>query len=153
MARIEAKLAEMKIELNAPQPAANYVPFVQSGRLLFVSGQACSARDGSLITRGKLGENVSVADGVAGARQCAINILAIAKLALGDLDRIARVVRLGGFVNSSPDFTDGPLVLNGASDLMVAVFGERGRHARTTVGAASLPGSTAVEVDAVFEII
>ena len=117
-----------------------------------ISGQTCYTAEGSLAATGKLGTTVSVEQGVAAARQCAVNLLAVAQLALGDLDRIARVVRLGGFVNSAPDFTQGPLVLNGASDLMVALFGERGRHARTTVGVAALPGDAAVEVDAIFEV-
>ena len=153
MAMIEARLAASGIELSLPPaPAANYVPFVRTGNLLFVAGQICLASDGSLTAKGKLGDGVSMEAGVASARQCAINILAVARSALGDLDKIARVVRLGGFVNSSPDFLDGPRVLNGASDLMVEIFGDKGKHARTTVGVATLPAGAAVEVDGVFEI-
>jgi enamine deaminase RidA (YjgF/YER057c/UK114 family) len=127
------------------------VPFVRSGRLLFVSGQVCLA-DGALVVTGKLGSQVTVEQGQAAARACAVNVLAQVKAALGDLDKVVRVVRLGGFINSEPDFLDGPKVMNGASDLMVAVFGERGRHARTTVGVAALPSDAAVEVEGTFEV-
>ena len=150
---VEQKLAEQGIKLHeAPTPVANYVPFVRTGNLLFVSGQVCFAPDGKLIAKGKLGAGVSLEDGVAAARGCAVNLLAQVKAALGDLDKVVRVVRLGGFINSAPDFLDGPKVLNGASDLMVAAFGDRGRHARTTVGVASLPADAAVEVEGVFEV-
>lgn len=149
----EAILSTMNLALFVPPtPAANYVQFVRSGPLLFVSGQTCYTPDGGLVAKGKLGADVDLERGVLAARQCGINILSVARSALGDLDVIARVVRLGGFVNSQPDFAHGPTVLNGASDLMVAVFGDRGRHARTTVGVAALPGAAAVEVDAIFEI-
>lgn len=152
--RIETALASMNVALyTPPSPAANYIPSVRSGNLLFVSGQTCYTADGGLVARGRLGADVSLEDGILAARQCGINLLSVAKVALGDLDRIARVVRLGGFVNSHPDFEQGPTVLNGASDLMVAAFGDIGRHARTTVGVAALPGAAAVEVDAVFEIL
>ena len=133
-------------------PVANYVGFVRTGNLLIVSGQVCYSPDGKLIAKGKLGAGVSVEQGATAARGCAINILAQVKMALGDLDKVVRVVRLGGFVNSAPDFFDGPKVLNGASDLMVAAFGDKGRHARTTVGVASLPSDAAVEVDGIFEV-
>jgi len=150
---VEQKLAEQGIKLHeAPTPVANYVPFVRTGNLLFVSGQVCFAPDGKLIAKGKLGAGVSLEDGVAAARGCAVNLLAQVKAALGDLDKVVRVVRLGGFINSAPDFLDGPKVLNGASDLMVAAFGDKGRHARTTVGVASLPADAAVEVEGVFEV-
>jgi enamine deaminase RidA (YjgF/YER057c/UK114 family) len=140
---VEQKLASQGITLHEPpNPVANYVPFVRSGNLLFVSGQVCLGADGKFIAKGKLGA----------ARGCAINLLAQVKAALGDLDKVVRVVRLGGFVNSAPDFLDGPKVLNGASDLMVAAFGDKGRHARTTVGVASLPADAAVEVEGVFEV-
>jgi enamine deaminase RidA (YjgF/YER057c/UK114 family) len=153
MSRIETKLAEMRIELATfPAPTANYVPFTRSGNMLFVSGQACFLPNGTLLAKGRLGDDVSVETGIAAARQCAINILAVAKAALANLDRIARVVRLGGFVNSTSDFTGSSIVLDGASDFMVTVFGEQGRHARTAVGAAALPGSTAVQIEAVFEV-
>ena len=150
---IEAKLASLGITLHAPAaPIANYVGSVRTGNLLFVSGQVCFDAHGKLIAKGKLGTAVSVEQGAAAARGCGINLLAQVKAAVGDLDKVVRVVRLGGFVNSAPDFLDGPKVLNGASDLMVAAFGDRGRHARTTVGVASLPADAAVEVEATFEV-
>ena len=150
---VEQKLSAFGIDLHDPRaPAANYVGFVRTGNLLIVSGQVCYSPDGKLIAKGKLGAGVSTEQGAAAARGCAINILAQVKLALGDLDKVARVVRLGGFVNSAPDYFDGPKVLNGASDLMVAAFGEKGRHARTTVGVASLPSDAAGEVEAMFEV-
>ena len=122
-------------------PVANYVPFVRTGYLLFVSGQLCLDAEGKLVAKGKLGGGVSVEDGQKAARACAINVLAQVKAALGDLDKVKRVVRLGGFINSrSGLFSMDPKVMNGASDLMVAVFGDKGRHARTTVGVAVLPG-------------
>ena len=137
---------------RAPRPVANYVGFVRTGNLLFVSGQVCFDPDGKLIAKGKLGAGVSIEQGAAAARGCGINLLAQIKAALGDLDKVVRVVRLGGFINSAPDFVDGPKVLNGASDLMVQVFGDKGRHARTTVGVASLPADAAVEVEGLFEV-
>jgi enamine deaminase RidA (YjgF/YER057c/UK114 family) len=150
---VEQNLAAQGIVLPAPKaPVANYVPFVRSGNLLFVSGQVCFDAEGKLIAKGKLGGGVSVEQGAAAARGCGINLLAQVKAAIGDLDKVVRVVRLGGFVNSAPDFLDGPKVLNGASDLMVAVFGDKGRHARTTVGVAALPSDAAVEVEGVFEV-
>jgi enamine deaminase RidA (YjgF/YER057c/UK114 family) len=150
---IEAKLASLGIALPAPAaPVANYVGFVRSSNLLFVSGQVCFDAQGKLIAKGKLGAGVSVEQGAAAARGCGINLLAQVKAAIGDLDKVVRVVRLGGFVNSAPDFLDGPKVLNGASDLMVAVFGDKGRHARTTVGVASLPADASVEVEGIFEV-
>ena len=150
---VEQKLSALGIELHEPNPpVANYVGFVRTGNLLIVSGQVCYSPDGKLIAKGKLGAGVSVEQGAAAARGCAVNILAQVKMALGDLDKVVRVVRLGGFVNSAPDFFDGPKVLNGASDLMVAAFGDRGRHARTTVGVASLPSDAAVEVEGIFEV-
>ena len=150
---VEQKLAAKGIVLHEPpSPVANYVGFVRTGNLLFVSGQVCLGADGKLIAKGKLGAGVSVEQGNAAARGCAVNLLAQVKAALGDLDKVARVVRLGGFVNSAPDFLDGPKVLNGASDLMVAAFGDKGRHARTTVGVSSLPADAAVEVEGVFEV-
>jgi enamine deaminase RidA (YjgF/YER057c/UK114 family) len=150
---IEAKLSSLGITLPAPAaPVANYVGFVRSGNLLFVSGQVCFDAQGKLIAKGKLGAGVSVEQGAAAAKGCGINLLAQVKAAIGDLDKVVRVVRLGGFVNSAPDFLDGPKVLNGASDLMVAVFGDKGRHARTTVGVSSLPADASVEVEGVFEV-
>jgi enamine deaminase RidA (YjgF/YER057c/UK114 family) len=151
---IAQKLASLGIILHTPRaPAANYVPFVRSGNLLTVSGQVCYAPDGTLIAKGKLGAGLSLDQGVAAARGCAINLLAQLQVATGDLDKVVRVIKLGGFINSAPDFLDGPKVMNGASDLMVEVFGDKGRHARTTVGVASLPSDAAVEVDGLFEVI
>jgi enamine deaminase RidA (YjgF/YER057c/UK114 family) len=150
---VEQKLAGQGIALHEPpNPVANYVPFVRTGNLLFVSGQVCLGADGKLIAKGKLGACVSIEQGSAAARGCAINVLAQVKAALGDLDKVVRVVRLGGYINSTPDFVDGPKAMNGASDLMVAAFGDKGRHSRTTIGVASLPADAAVEVDGVFEV-
>src|SRR5215813_6352744 len=149
---IDKKLEELGIELPVPgAPIANYVGFVRSGRLLFVSGQLCLA-DGALVAAGKLGQQVTIEQGQAAARTCAVNLLAQVKAALGDLDKVVRVVRLGGFINSTPDFLDGPKVMNGASDLMVTAFADKGHHARTTVGVASLPADAAVEVEGLFEV-
>ena len=153
MAQVEQKLAALGIALPTPAaPIANYVGFVRTGSLLVVSGQLCLGAGGTLVAKGKLGDNVTVEQGQAAARSCAINLIAQAKLALGDLDKMARVVRLGGFINSAPTFLDGPKVMNGASDLMVEVCGDKGRHARTTVGVAALPLDAAVEVEGLFEV-
>lgn len=151
-ATIETRLAALGVTLPAaPAPAANYVPFVVVGDLVHVSGQISSGPDG-LIT-GKLGADLDVAAGAAAARACAIALLAQLKAACGgDLDRLVRVVRLTGFVNSTPDFTDQPKVVNGASDFLVEALGEAGRHARSAVSAASLPLGVAVEIDAIFQI-
>ena len=150
---VEQKLAAQGIVLHDPRtPMANYVGFVRTGNLLFVSGQVCANAEGKLVAKGKLGAGVSTEQGYEAAKTCAVNLLAQIKAALGDLDKVVRVVRLGGFVNSAPDFLDGPKVLNGASDLMVAAFGDKGRHARTTVGVASLPADASVEVEGVFEV-
>jgi enamine deaminase RidA (YjgF/YER057c/UK114 family) len=150
---VEQTLATLCITLNAPRsPVANYTGFVRTGNLLMVSGQLCFGEDGKLVVKGKLGAGVTVEEGSAAARACGVNLLAQAKAALGDLDKVTRVVKLVGFVNSAPDFLDGPKVLNGASDLMVAAFGDKGRHARTTVGVAALPLDAAVEVEAIFEV-
>jgi enamine deaminase RidA (YjgF/YER057c/UK114 family) len=153
MAQVEQKLAALGIALPTPaSPIANYVGFVRTGSLLVVSGQLCLGAGGTLVAKGKLGEAVTVEQGQAAARACAINLLAQVKIALGDLDKMLRVVRLGGFINSAPTFLDGPKVMNGASDLMVEVFGDKGRHARTTVGVAALPLDAAVEVEGLFEV-
>ena len=155
MSTIETTLADLGIVLPVPAaPVANYVPYVMAGKLLTVSGQLAFGTDGKLADahRGKLGGSVSKEAGQAAARLCIINVLAQVKAALGDLDRVARCVRLGGFINAEPDFTDLPVVMNGASDLIVAVLGDKGRHARSTVGVASLPMGCAVEVEALFEI-
>src|SRR4029077_9440666 len=148
---IKKKLASIGVTLPTPaSPVANYVPFVRSGDMLVVSGQICFGSDGKLVAKGQLGGAVSIEDGQKAARACAINVLAQLKAALGDLDKVARVVRLGGFIDSHPSFLEGPKVMNGSSDLMVAVFGDKGRHARTTVGVAVLPGDAAIEVDGIF---
>lgn len=151
--RIDARLAELGISLpDAPAPAANYIPFVASGTQLFVSGQI--SRDASGLIRGRLGEDMDIAAGAAAARSCALALIAQARAACeGELDRIRRVVKLTGFVNSAPGFVDQPQVINGASDVMVAVFGEAGRHARSAVGVAALPLGVAVEIEAIFEVI
>ena len=150
---IEGKLANLGIILPVPAaPIANYVGFVRTGNLLVVSGQLCLDAEGKLVAKGKLGGGVPVENGSRAARACAINLLAQIKVALGDLDKVSRVVRLGGFINATPDFLDGPKVMNGASDLMVAVFGDKGRHARTTVGVSVLPLDAAVEVEGLFEV-
>jgi enamine deaminase RidA (YjgF/YER057c/UK114 family) len=151
--KIDQRLAELKLELpNPAAPIANYIPAVRTGNLLFLSGQICQW-NGERRFAGKVGAEISLEQGKEAARLCGLNLLAQAKHALdGDLDRIVRVVRLGGFVNAVPGFGDQPQVVNGASDLMVAVFGDSGRHARTAVGVGSLPGGVAVEVDAVLEV-
>ncbi|MFN3276694.1 MAG: RidA family protein [Paracoccus sp. (in: a-proteobacteria)] len=148
---VEQTLTDKGITLPAaPAPAANYVPAVQTGNLVFISGQI-SADENGLIT-GKLGDDTSVEDGAAAARRCGLALIAQLKAAIGDLDRVTRVVKLNGFVNSTPDFTDQPKVINGCSDLMVEVFGEAGRHARAAVSAPSLPFGVAVEIEAIFEV-
>ncbi|TNE42108.1 MAG: RidA family protein [Sphingomonadales bacterium] len=156
MSMIEQKLADLGITLpNAPAPAANYVPYVQSGNLVFIAGQVCFGADGKLADRhkGKLGGEVSDEAGKEAARLCAINLLAQLNAATGgDLDRVTRCVRLGGFVNARPDYAAIPQIVNGASDLMVEVFGDIGRHARSAVGCAELPFDCAVEVEGIFEI-
>jgi enamine deaminase RidA (YjgF/YER057c/UK114 family) len=150
---IEKKLTDLGIVLpKAAPPVANYVPFVRTGNFMVVSGQLCLDSEGKLVAKGQLGGSVSVEDGQKAARACAINILAQLKAGLGDLDKIARVVRLGGFINSVAGFADGPKVMNGASDLMVAAFGDKGRHARTTIGVSVLPLDAAVEVEGMFEV-
>ena len=150
---IEKKLADLGIELPKPvAPVANYVPFVRTGNFMVVSGQHCLDAEGKLVAKGQLGGGVSIEDGQKAARACAIHLLAQVKAALGDLGKVKRVVRLGGFINSDPAFLDGPKVMNGASDLMVAVFGDTGKHARTTVGVSVLPMDAAVEVEGLFEV-
>ena len=150
---VEQKLASLGIDLPTPAaPVANYVATVRTGNLLTVSGQLCFGHEGKLVAKGQLGGAVSMEDGVKAARACAVNLLAQVKAAVGDLDKVVRVVRLGGFINSAAGFTDGPKVMNGASDLMVEVFGDKGRHARSTVGVAALPADAAVEVEGLFEV-
>ncbi|WP_114393756.1 RidA family protein [Oleisolibacter albus] len=152
--RIEARLRDLGLELpQAAAPVAAYVPVVRTGNLLFTSGQI-TLWNGELRHLGKLGAGLTVEQGQEAARLCALNILAQAKAALdGDLDRVVRVVKLVGFVNSTPEFTDQPKVVNGASELMQAVFGDAGRHARSAVSAGSLPLGVAVEVEAIFEVV
>lgn len=149
---IEARLAELGLILPpAPNAVANYVPSAVAGNLLFISGQIAKGADGVLIA-GTLGAGVDIETGQTAARLCALNVLAQAKAALGSLDRIAQVVRLTGFVSSTPDFQDHPKVVNGASDVMVEVLGDKGRHTRAAVGVASLPLGSAVEVDAIIAV-
>lgn len=150
--KIETRLSELGVTLpDAPAPAANYVPFVVSGNNVWVSGQIST--DASGLITGKLGADISVEEGAKAAKSSAIALLAQLKAACGgDIDRLVRVVKLVGFVNSTPDFTDQPKVINGASDFLVEALGEKGRHARSAVSAASLPFGVAVEIEAVFEI-
>ena len=149
---IEKRLSDLGVTLPAAAaPAANYVPFAMSGNLLFTAGQL-PLRDGKLQAAGLVGRDLDTAAAREGAKLCAINILAQAKAALGDLEKIARVVKITVFVASTPDFTEQHLVANGASDFLAAALGERGKHARAAVGMASLPLNAAVEVEAVIEI-
>ena len=153
MSKIASRIKELGIELpNAASPAANYIPFVLSGNQVVISGQI-PFWNGELVGLGKLGSNLTVEEGANIARVCALNLLAQLQVASGgDLDRVSRVVKLGGFVNCIDTFTEQPEVINGASDLMVEVFGDIGRHARFAVGVGSLPRGVAVEVDGVFEL-
>ncbi|MCW5723872.1 MAG: RidA family protein [Maricaulaceae bacterium] len=152
MSDAETRLKQLGVALPSPAaPVANYVPFVRTGASLYVSGQVSLGPDG--LMKGRLGEDMDIAAGQAAARQCAVNLIAQVKAALGgDLSRLRRVVKLGGFVNAAGDFTDIPQVINGASDLMVAVFGDAGRHARSAVACPTLPLGAAVEIDGVFEV-
>ncbi|MDI6026132.1 RidA family protein [Corticibacterium sp. UT-5YL-CI-8] len=148
---IEKRLAGLGVTLPvAAAPAANYVPFMQSGSLLFTAGQL-PLKDGKLVATGLLGQDIDVAAGQEAAKYCAINILAQAKAALGDLEKIGRLVKITVFVGSAPGFTEQHLVANGASDFLVAVLGDAGKHARAAVGVAALPLNAAVEIDAIFE--
>ena len=153
MTDIDAALAERGLTLpDAPAPAANYVPAVRTGSQLFVSGQISQEADGTLIT-GKVGADLTAEEGARAAERCALSILAQASKALdGDLSRVRRVVKLVGFVNSTPEFGDQPKVINGASDLLVALLGDAGRHARSAVSAGALPFGVAVEIEAVLEV-
>lgn len=152
MSNAEKRLADLGLTLpEAAAPVANYVPYVRSGQQIFVSGQISLGPDG--LVKGRLGETMNVEQGQAAARLCALNLIAQLKAALdGDLSRLARVVKLGGFVCATPEFEAIPKVINGASDLMVEVFGEAGRHARSAVSCPALPLGAAVEVDAVFDV-
>jgi len=150
--KIESRLAELNIKLpEPPAPVASYVPYVVSGNLVFISGQVTMADDG-LQYVGTVGKELSLGDGKAAARLCAINVLAQLRAAAGDLDRVKRCVRLGVFVNAVPGFAQHPEVANGASDLIVEVFGDAGRHARSAVGVASLPLGAPVEVEVQVEV-
>ena len=153
MGQIDKRLAELGITLPVPaKPVANYVGWVRTGNLVFTAGQV-PLKDGKIEYQGKLGKDYTVEQGAAAARICAINVVAQLKDAAGgDLDRIKRIVKVVGFVNGVPDFADHPKVVNGASDLLVEIFGDKGRHARSAVGSGSLPVSVAVEVEAVAEI-
>jgi Putative translation initiation inhibitor, yjgF family len=149
---IDTRLSELGLTLPQPAaPVAAYVPTVEIGGLLHISGQISFAEDGSLI-KGRLGEDIAVDEGIAAARRCAVMLLAQIKAALGSLDRVERIVKLGVFVNSAPSFTDQPKVANGASELMQDVFGEVGRHARSAVGVAVWPLGVAVEIDAIVAV-
>ena len=149
---IENRLKSLGVTLpEASAPAGNYVPYIQVGDLVYISGQISNGPDGLII--GKLGANMDVEAGAAAAKACALHLIAQLKVACdGDLDRVVQVVKLGGFVNSTEDFTDQPKVINGASDFMVEVFGDLGRHARAAVSAASLPLGVAVEIEGTFQI-
>jgi enamine deaminase RidA (YjgF/YER057c/UK114 family) len=153
MGLIDKRLAELGIELPvAAKPVANYVPWARTGNLVFISGQG-PMENGKLTLQGHLGKDISVDDGIKSARLCAINVLAQLKDACGgDLDRVKRVVKLVGFVNATADFQDHPKVINGASDLMVEVFGDKGRHARSAVASPSLPFGISTEVEAIIEV-
>ena len=150
--KIDARLKELGLTLpDAPAPAANYVPFVQVGDLVFVSGQI--SQDAGGLIKGRLGADMTVADGAAAARRCGLSLLAQARAACGgDLDRVVRAVKLTGFVNSPADFPDQPKVINGCSDLLAEVLGDAGRHSRSAVSAPSLPLGVAVEIEAIFQV-
>ncbi len=149
--KIDTRLAELGITLpQATAPVANYVPYVVSNNLVHISGQI-TMENGDLKFVGKLGQDFDVETGQQAARLCALNLVAQLKAAIGDLDKVTRVVKLNAFVNSAPDFTDQPKVVNGASDTMVEIFGDAGKHARSAVGVAALPLGVAVEIDGIFE--
>ncbi|MFO0993629.1 MAG: RidA family protein [Hyphomicrobiales bacterium] len=153
MGQIDKRLAELGITLPVPaKPVANYVGWVRTGNLVYTAGQV-PLKDGKIEYQGKLGKDYTVEQGAQAARICAINVVAQLKDAVGgDLDRIKRIVKVVGFVNGVPDFADHPKVVNGASDLLVEIFGDKGRHARSAVGSGSLPVNVAVEVEAVAEV-
>jgi len=152
MAHVEARINELGLELpNVPQTIGNYVGAVRTGNLLFLSGRL-PRREGKFVSFGKLGKDVTLQEGYDAARLTALNLVATLKAELGDLDRVKRVVKLVGMVNSEPDFTDQPNVLNGASDVLVEIFGNRGRHARSAFGVAALPMNASVEIEVVVEV-
>ncbi len=150
---IEKRLQELGIELPpSPKPAANYLPCIRTGSLVLFSGQIC-LQDGQIKYKGKVGADLTIEQGQAAAQLCALNLLACLKEAcVGDLNKVQRCIRLGGFVNCHEDFVDHPKVMNGASDLLVNIFGEHGRHVRSAIGVPSLPFDSAVEIDAIFEL-
>ncbi|MET1415166.1 RidA family protein [Roseibium sp. HPY-6] len=152
MSTIESRLTDLGVSLpEAAAPAANYVPFVKTGNQLFISGQL-PMENGKVQVTGKLGDDLDIEQGKTAARTCAINLLAQAKAATGDLDKVVRLVKIVGFVNSTAEFTDQPQVINGASDFLVEAMGDAGRHARSAVSAASLPFGAGVEIEAIFEV-
>jgi enamine deaminase RidA (YjgF/YER057c/UK114 family) len=150
--QMETRLAALGLSLpSAPAPAANYVPFCLAHNFLYIAGQLPRGPSG-IVYKGRLGAEVSLEDGQKAAQLCCLNILAQVKAALGSFDRVGQCVRLTGYVASAPDFYDHPIVINGASDLLVALLDEKGRHSRAAVGVATLPGNAAVEIDAIFAI-
>jgi len=149
---IEAKLKELGFTLpKPPEPVAVYLPAVQVGDLLFLSGTTCYA-DGKFLYTGRVGAELTLEEGYSAARQTALNLLSVIKATLGDLDRVARVVKLNGYVNSAPEFDRQPEVINGASELLEEVFGERGRHARTSIGVSALPAHIPVEIELIVQV-
>lgn len=153
MAVVEEKLKKMGLILpKSPAPIANYVPAVRAGNLVFLSGVGPAARPDGTVPRGKLGKDMSVQEGYEAARLVALNLLARLKQELGDLDRVKRVVKLLAMVNATPDFTQPPAVANGCSDLLVELYGDRGRHARSAVGMNSLPNGIPVEIEMIVEV-
>ena len=153
---VNARLQELGIVLPAPVSAvANYVPAIRAGQFIVISGQVCFDSRGKIPDefKGKLGAQVSKENGIAAARLCALNVLSQLQSAIGDLDKVVRCVRMGGFINATPDFRFLPQIMDGASDFIVEVFGDKGRHARSTIGAAQLPLDSAVEVEAMFEVL
>lgn len=153
---VNARLQELGVVLPAPVSAvANYVPAIRTGQLIVIAGQVCFDSRGKIPDefKGKLGAQVSKENGVAAARLCALNVLSQLQSVIGDLDKVVRCVRMGGFINATPDFGFLPQIMDGASDFIVEVFGDKGRHARSTIGAAQLPLDSAVEVEAIFEVL
>lgn len=153
---VNARLQELGVVLPAPVSAvANYVPAIRTGQLIVIAGQVCFDSKGKIPDefKGKLGAQVSKENGVAAARLCALNVLSQLQSVIGDLDKVVRCVRMGGFINATPDFGFLPQIMDGASDFIVEVFGDKGRHARSTIGAAQLPLDSAVEVEAIFEVL
>lgn len=153
---VNARLQELGVVLPAPVSAvANYVPAIRTGQLIVIAGQVCFDSRGKIPDefKGKLGAQVSKENGIAAARLCALNVLSQLQSVIGDLDKVVRCVRMGGFINATPDFGFLPQIMDGASDFIVEVFGDKGRHARSTIGAAQLPLDSAVEVEAMFEVL